>query len=1283
MLEPNTIEVAPVDQSNDKYFGYKFDRTEPATIPSVVEDKTVIKVHYVKDEAQTKELSYTVEYYKDNLLQESDTQVERKTVQILEDDTLTVDKSKINLTNKYVAFKFKNTDPAQIPDTVENGTVIKVYYETNNEKTGYRIEYFYNNEIGKSEYIEVDKNTIVTDADIASKVEENKKENFEHFITLNTPLKVGDNLNANVIKVYYKEQKPDEPVKAAYSIEYYYDNEIDNTKTELAEVEIGTVITKETIQEKANAGIKEGFELLTIINAPLTITENVGNNVIKIFYKPVGPTPVEKTAYRIEYYYDNEIDNSKSEIEVVDVGTVITKEIVDSKANAGVKSGYKLLTIINAPLTVTGNTDNNVIKIFYVEDKQEQEVSAYRIEYYYDNEIDNSKTELIQDVRVGTVVSKEEVNAKITSNIKDGYKYLASVNVPLTVTTNVESNVIKIFYNNEGLIPTPTYAYRIEYYYNNEIDNNKTELVQNVELGTVISKEEINAKATANIKDNYKLLALINVPLTVTENIENNVIKIFYNNEGPIPTYAYKIEYYYDNEIDNSKTELVQNVELGKVISKEEINAQITANVKEGYEYLTTVNLPLTVSDNVYNNVIKVFYTHVPGPDPEPVKSAYSIEYYYDNEIDNSKTELVQNVELGTIVNKESLDTKITANVKEGYKYLSTVNVPLTVTENVENNIIKIFYVTLSGPTPVEKTGYRIEYYYDNEIDFSRTELFETVVGTVVTKAEIEERIAENTIKNYEYLDAINVPLTASSNIENNIIKVFYIKSSTPIESKAGYRVEYYYNGQIDNDRSELITVEKGTQITEENIQERISANTKEGYRFLSTINLPLTVSENISNNVIKIFYTEITPEPIENKSAYRIEYYYDYEIDKSKSQLIEVDKGTVISKEEAKVNAEANLKEGYKLIKIANVPLTVTENINNNVIKVYYIKDSEPVGPTPEPDKRVAYSIEYYYANEIDNQKTELLQAEVGTVIEKAEIEEKAKSNLKEGYRFLGLLNVPLTIEEDIENNIIKVYYVAIIPDVEEKVGYKIEYYYDEEIDNDKSELIEVDKGAVITKEDIVTKAEENKEEGYELLDIVRFPLTATENIDNNVIKVFYGSISPNPGPDPEPVQTETRYRLEYYYENEIDNDKTELIKVEKGTTVERSAIESKITINKKDGYRVLDVINVPLKVTDKIENNIIKIFYILEEKPNPGPDPTPIPNTDVGYRIEYYYDKQINNDKSELIQVEKDTVISMDDISEKVEANKASGYKLLDILNVPLKVSEKIEDNVLSILY
>ena len=81
--------------------GYKLQKTENLPLTIGVENN-IINVYYVTDNTQTKELSYTVEYYKDGKKVDNDTQVVKETKQVLESDTLTVKKGEINVTDKYL-----------------------------------------------------------------------------------------------------------------------------------------------------------------------------------------------------------------------------------------------------------------------------------------------------------------------------------------------------------------------------------------------------------------------------------------------------------------------------------------------------------------------------------------------------------------------------------------------------------------------------------------------------------------------------------------------------------------------------------------------------------------------------------------------------------------------------------------------------------------------------------------------------------------------------------------------------------------------------------------------------------------------------------------------------------------------------------------------------------------------------------------------------------------------------------------------------------------------------
>lgn len=119
--------VIPYDADGNKPEGYKFDSVTPENPTISSEIDNVVSVLYVKDDTITKELSYTVEYYKDGVKADTDTVTENVWIG-LDQSTLTVKKAEINCTDKYEGYAFDRTEPVEIPDTIADKGVIKVYY---------------------------------------------------------------------------------------------------------------------------------------------------------------------------------------------------------------------------------------------------------------------------------------------------------------------------------------------------------------------------------------------------------------------------------------------------------------------------------------------------------------------------------------------------------------------------------------------------------------------------------------------------------------------------------------------------------------------------------------------------------------------------------------------------------------------------------------------------------------------------------------------------------------------------------------------------------------------------------------------------------------------------------------------------------------------------------------------------------------------------------------------------------------------------------------------------
>ena len=202
-----------------------------------------------------------------------------------------------------------------------------------------------------------------------------------------------------------------------YTVKYFYDGVIDETKTDILEATYGDSI--EYYEDKNIDGYKKSI----VSSLPIVIDHDEEKNIIEVYYEK------DNFDYRIEYYYDGVIDNSKTIINKKQF-----KDIIDTYEDKNI-DGYKLDTVDGLPLEITSNPDNNIIKVYYIKDNFE-----YRVEYYYDNVIDENKT--IVDIK-----QFKDIVDIYEDKIIDGYKLDTVDGLPLEITSNPDNNVIKVYYD--------------------------------------------------------------------------------------------------------------------------------------------------------------------------------------------------------------------------------------------------------------------------------------------------------------------------------------------------------------------------------------------------------------------------------------------------------------------------------------------------------------------------------------------------------------------------------------------------------------------------------------------------------------------------------------------------------------------------------------------------------------------------------------------------------------------------------------------------------------------
>ena len=281
----------------------------------------------------------------------------------------------------------------------------------------------------------------------------------------------------------------------------------------------------------------------------------------------------------------------------------------------------------------------------------------------------------------------------------------------------------------------------------------------------------------------------------------------------------------------------------------------------------------------------------------------YKVEYYYDGVIDNTKT-FTSTAKFGTKI------TTYTDKNIDGYKKGKEENLPLTISDDENKNVIKVYYVK-------DNFKYHYDYYYyddynDNTYSVESSEIFSALYGTKIENFDPREKTG------YKFYKKENLPFEVSSNEANNVANICYKRAEY-------YTVKHHYEGIEEvGEETSSDSYFVGTEINVENIEKKV----KTGYSFNtteSTNKLIISARE----NVIDLYYNK-------NSYEYSIEYYYDEILDENSTIVKEALYGTEINDYNKKE------KDGYEFSKVENMPLIISDNEENNVIRVYYVTPIE-----------------------------------------------------------------------------------------------------------------------------------------------------------------------------------------------------------------------------------------------------------------------------------------------------------------------------------------------------
>ena len=471
--------------------------------------------------------------------------------------------------------------------------------------------------------------------------------------------------------------------------------------------------------------------------ADITYTDVSDESVTKTITSSAEVYWVQETyEYRVNYYKDN--------INGTLLGTINGEEPKNTKINSididinkYKPTGYGNGIIeTDMPYTITG--ENDVINVVY---KKRNDLS-YTVEYYKEqNKISNDNDNTVNNQTFGNKVQEAEIDKnkyKPLLGYKDG-----TIETDMPYEIKEEDNVIRVCYvkrddmsytvkyldkaNDEELLNSEVrdgktfeevytetakespYGYRLVgndtqevkidaedkvviFYYEKRNDFSYTVMYLEEDTNNELATPEVRRNRTyletysekAKPIDGYVVDE--ETKKIVLEENESRII-FYYNKKDDL---SYKVIYYKDSlNTDAIGEETFENQTFEDIINSDDIDKDLYKPRKGYNSGVIATDMPYTIIDG--ENVINVIYT-------KKDNLTYRVEYYYDGNIDSSKTEYFENLTYGDVI------TNYKEKLPADYKFVNDT-APLTI-DDTEDNVIKVYYKSVSkGDVTPPKTG--------------------------------------------------------------------------------------------------------------------------------------------------------------------------------------------------------------------------------------------------------------------------------------------------------------------------------------------------------------------------------------------------------------------------------------------------------------------------------------------------------------------------------------------------------------------------------------------------
>ena len=618
-----------------------------------------------------------------------------------------------------------------------------------------------------------------------------------------------------------------------YTVNYYKDSlegELLGTYTYTTDkdsvIDVNDIDTNKHLSDAGN-----GYEFNSVSPESIIANDNMNPVVINVIYT------LKEYTYDVEYYYDNVLDSIKS-----DIGPVTHGEKVDPKNYylENIRDGYKLDTDKSDSEIITIDSNDKVIRIYYIKDNFDYTVNYHFGEY---ETIDNDLT--IKDSALfGSTINPSDKYLSNDKLISEGYEdYFLNPNKPylpsegLIIGSDSSKNIIDIYYINTDIVSED-----ITKKADKTIISSSSDLIQYT----------VNYKASIeNVKENSQVV------ITIIDTLPKKIDLSKSNLNGGV----------YNEASDTITWTITKTVE--EFTSLYEVNETITYTVN----YKDFANMSSSLNNMLLNTVKGM--TTINTDTSNGTEDNEEVEVAIDGTLIVKHVDEEGNELLDTVTTTKKVGTSYSESKKDITGY--SIKVEPT---NKEGKYIE-GTITVEFIYEKNEYGYTVNYHFNNVLDESLTVNNNALYESVIKAS--DNYLSNSTLSENGYEDFFLNPVMPQDKDEiiidveedKNVINIYYVNNEVKEEE-----IEKTTSSEIVDSKSDKVSysVNYKTEIT----------NVKENSQVVITIvdTLPYEIdldSSNLNGGIYdkdsKTITWTITKTVEEFTELYKIDETVEYEV--------------------------------------------------------------------------------------------------------------------------------------------------------------------------------------------------------------------------------------------------------------------------------------------------------------------------------------------------------------------------------------------------------------------